>query len=228
MSINTLKRKTYAQYKNNSVSKPQFSLFGTRRSQGYVGQDTRGRSLPKTIMKGNTPKGHGGCCGKYPIKTIVQSAVTSLNNSSVVKPTVFATKGMLMTKYRWIRRPQPFSTTKSSTSFSQNNYTQSQYIENTARKSIMNADLDTCQRNKYIPTTACASFFRSNNDSQRSAKAKLCLRNTKDLTNPIATPKHRVAMMESEYIRRLTGNCNMYDKTFKLKTDGAPRFNQVK
>lgn len=222
MSINTLKRKTYAKYKNNSVAVPQFSLNGTRRSQGYVGQDMRGRSLPKTIMKGNVPKGHGGCCGKYTIKPIVQSAVTSLNNPSVVKSSVLGTQGMIMTKYRWIRRPQPYSTTKTSTSFSQNNFTQSQRIENKARITIANASALSCQVNKYTPTAACANFFRSNRDSQRPGKAKICLRNTKDLTDPITTPKHRVAMMESDYIRKLVGDCRNYDKKFPAKIRGAP------
>jgi hypothetical protein len=130
--------------------------------------------------------------------------------------------GMLMTKYRWIRRPQPFSTTKSSTSFSQNNYTQSQHTENKAKNAIANASLATCQKNKYIPTSACAGFFRSNRDSQRPGKAKICLRNTKDLTDPITTPRYRIAMMESDYIRKLTSDCRNYDKIFPLKTRGAP------
>ena len=114
MSIVTMKRKTAATIKNDSVGFRNFSLNGTRRSQGYVGQDMRGRSLPKTIMKGNTPKGHGGCCGKYVKGTIVKSIVTlnSPNNPAVVKSSVLGTNGMIMTKYRWIRRPQPYSTTK--------------------------------------------------------------------------------------------------------------------
>ena len=59
MSIVTMKRKTAATIKNDSVGLRNFSLNGTRRNQGYVGQDMRGRSLPKTIMKGNVAKGYG-------------------------------------------------------------------------------------------------------------------------------------------------------------------------
>ena len=221
MSIQTMKKKTAAKYNNNSVSKPNFSLNGTRRSQGYVGQDMRGRSLPKTIMKGNVPKGHGGCCGKYPIKPIVQSAVTSLNNTAFIKSSVLGTQGHIMTRYRWIRRPQPFSTTKTGVSFSQNNFTQSQYTENKARITIAKSNSLSCQVNKYIPTTACADFFRSNRDSQRSGKAKVCLRNTKDLTDPITTPRYRVAMIESDYIRKKVGNCRNYDEKFPTKIRGA-------
>ena len=113
MSIVTLKRKTQVQYNNMSVgSKTGFSLNGTHRSQGYVGQTMLSRSFPRTPMKGNVAKGHGGCCGKYPQHGIIQSAVTSLNDPTVVKQSVLDTKGMIRTHYRWIWRPQPFSMTK--------------------------------------------------------------------------------------------------------------------
>jgi len=223
MSIQTLKRKTAAKFKTNSSARPQFSLYGTRRSQGYVGQDTLGRSLPKTIMKGNVAKGHGGCCGKYPIRPIIQSAVTSLNNPKIIKSTVFSTSGMLTTKHRWIRRPRPFSMTKSSTSFSQNNFTQSQYIENMARSTIAAANLTSCQPNKYIPTK-CAKMFMTSSNSQHPGKTKACFGITKDLTNPIETPKYRIATIQSEYLRRLKGGCESYDKKFDRKNRGAPTF----
>ena len=77
MSIATLKKKTAAKYNNMSVSEPKFSLNGGHRSQGWVGQTTLSRSLPKTPMVGNTPKGSGGCCGTYRVTPIVQSAVKS-------------------------------------------------------------------------------------------------------------------------------------------------------
>ena len=60
MSIATLKRKTLAKYNNMSVGQPQFSLNGTHRSQGYVGQTMLSRSLPRSLMKGNVIRGHGG------------------------------------------------------------------------------------------------------------------------------------------------------------------------
>ena len=114
MSIATLKKKTAAKYNNASVNVPQFSINGGYRNQGWVGQTTLSRSLPKTPMVGNTPKGHGGCCGTYNIGTIVQSAVTSTNNPADIKPSVLSTDGMLDTKYRWIGRPAPYTSVKSS------------------------------------------------------------------------------------------------------------------
>jgi len=100
MSIATLKRKTSAKYNNSSVnSKNGFSLNGTHRSQGYVGQTSLSRSFPRTPMKGNTARGHGGCCGTYKSSPIIQSCVTSTEDSSVVKSSVISTKGMLATRY---------------------------------------------------------------------------------------------------------------------------------
>lgn len=96
MSIVALKKKVQSQYDNMSVnSKNGFSLNGTRRNQGYVGQTMLSRSLPRTTCKGNVPKGWGGCCGKYAIKPIIQSGVNYLNNPNVVKSSVVSTKGML-------------------------------------------------------------------------------------------------------------------------------------
>ena len=44
MSLATLKRKTAAKYNNSSVGHANFSLNGTHRSQGYVGQNLRSGS----------------------------------------------------------------------------------------------------------------------------------------------------------------------------------------
>ena len=99
MSIATLKRKTQTKYNNMSVGQPQFSLNGTHRSQGYVGQTMLSRHLPTSLMKGNVIRGHGGCCGTYPIKPIVQSGVNYQEDSRVVKSSVIHTAGMIETKY---------------------------------------------------------------------------------------------------------------------------------
>jgi hypothetical protein len=76
MSIATLKRKSLAKYNNSSVnSKHGFSLNGTYRNQGYVGQTSLSRSFPRTAMKGNT------------------------EDNSVVKSSVMTSKGMISTRY---------------------------------------------------------------------------------------------------------------------------------
>jgi len=114
MSIVTLKRKTQTQYNNMSVgSLNGFSLNGGYRSLTYIGKSAQSDHYPRTLMNGNVIRGHGGCCGNYNIKPIVYSNDTiSLQDSSIIKPSVLSTRGMLETKYRWITRPQPFATVK--------------------------------------------------------------------------------------------------------------------
>lgn len=127
MSLATLKKKTQTKYNNMSVgSKTGFSINGTHRSQGYVGQTSLSRSLPRTLMKGNVAIGHGGCCGKFRKMPIVQSAVISLENPNVVKSSVLGTSGMISTKYQWIKRPQPYTSVKPDNN--NNNNSQSDYI----------------------------------------------------------------------------------------------------
>lgn len=77
MSIATLKRKTKEKYNNSSVGRKGFSINGSTRNQGWVGQ----MSLSRV---------HG---------------ITSLNDNTYVKASVIGTKGMLMKKFRWIGGP---------------------------------------------------------------------------------------------------------------------------
>ena len=134
MSIVTLKKKTQTQYNNMSVGMKGFSLNGTHRSQGYVGQTNLSRSLPKTNMKGNVACGYGGSCGTFLKPPIIQSAVISLNDPVVVKSSVLGTYGMLETKYQWIRRPQPFSSIKPDGNHNIN--FQSNYTDNLSKKTV--------------------------------------------------------------------------------------------
>jgi hypothetical protein len=116
MSIATLKRKTLTQYHNMSAGSKNggFSLNGTHRSQGYIGQSmlSRAKSLPVTNYKNGVPKGHGGCCGKFPRKLIMQNSTFTTENPAVVKPSVLTNSGLISTKYRWIRRGKLYANVK--------------------------------------------------------------------------------------------------------------------
>jgi hypothetical protein len=113
MSIVTLKKKTQTQYNNMSVGVKAFSINGGYRSLTYIGKDAQTNHYPKTLMNDNVIRGHGGCCGSYNIKPIVESNdIISFQDSSIIKPSVLSTKGMLATRFRWITRPQPFATVK--------------------------------------------------------------------------------------------------------------------
>lgn len=121
MSIATLKKKTQAKYNNNSVGFKNFSINGTTRNQGYVGQDSRSRSLIKTPMVGNVPRGSSACCGKYPVNIVYPSGINYEENNSQIKPSVLSNYGSIATHYRWIKRPQPFTSVKPDTNLSLNN-----------------------------------------------------------------------------------------------------------
>lgn len=132
MSIATLKRKTLAKYNNSSVNTGEgFSLNGSYRNQGYVGQTSLSRSLPRTLMKGNTIRGHGGCCGTYNITRIVQSGVTSFENNSVIKQSVMNTKGMIQKRLSC----NPCNVVKPDSNLNAN--TQGEHISRKEKKSLL-------------------------------------------------------------------------------------------
>jgi hypothetical protein len=101
MSLATLKKKSQTLYNNLSVGVDGFSLNGTHRSGGYIGQSTQSRHLTRTLMKGNVVKGSGGCCGAYVVTNVKPSELACLNDPMVVKPAVMNNAGMLHTKYKW-------------------------------------------------------------------------------------------------------------------------------
>ena len=74
-----------------------FSLNGTHRNQGYVGQTSLSRSIIRTPHKGATPKGHGGCCGTYPTNIIKESTTCCTEDASVVKTSSINTHGLIDT-----------------------------------------------------------------------------------------------------------------------------------
>jgi hypothetical protein len=191
LSIATLKRKTQTKYNNMSVGEKQFSLNGSHRNQGFVGQTSLSRSLPRTLMKGNTLRGHGGCCGTYFITPIVQSAVKTTEDSSIVKSSVINTQGMIDTKYRWIRRPQPFSSTKPDNNSNTN--TQEQYIEKLAKRTI-NESLEECDT---IHTSTCCNI-------PRAGKPKVF-----NFTKPLSS---YVPISSGEYTRNIVLPCEQNDE----------------
>ena len=139
MSIVALKRKSAA-LKNQSVGSQGFSINGTMRNQGYVGQSTQSRFFIHTPHKGAIAKGSGGCCGKYNDSINIEpSEICSLEDSSVVKPSVLSTKGMLAKKNRWVGRPAPFAVVKPDSNHSV--YSQSSYTEALKKKTLNNIEL---------------------------------------------------------------------------------------
>lgn len=214
MSIVALKRKTQNQYNNMSVgSKQGFSLNGTHRSQGYVGQSTQSRFLSRTLMKGNVVKGHGGCCGTFNVGTIIKSSYLSTENPNVVKSSVLGTSGMIATQYRWIRRPQPFSTTKSDNNNNLN--TQQQHIELVKKAAINHPDLS-CNIVKSLDyTKTCKKDCNSSSTNYNYHNYD------------VKTDHNKTKIMhQSTYIEALGGKCAnnpaMNQIIAPKKTQGVP------
>jgi hypothetical protein len=140
MSIVALKRKTEALYKNLSVGQKNFSINGTTRNQGYIGQTSLSRSLTHTPHKGFSAKGSGGNSGEYDTSVdIPASEICCLEDTSVVKKSVLSTKGMLATKNRWITRPFPHSSVKPD--YNRNVNDQGDYLTRLVKKTITNIEV---------------------------------------------------------------------------------------
>ena len=204
MSIATLKRKTNTQYNNMSVNQKHFSLNGTHRSQGWVGQTMLSRSLPRTIAKGNTLKGWGGSNGTYPKHPIIQSAVLSTNDPKIIKPSVISGIGLIHTKYRWIRRPAPFTSVKPDATLNVNSA--SDHINRLRLKTIQNISVCPSSQ-KVVISRKC---LKQSNYQQYSNNYQCEM-----LTKPDTSTG---SVSQTTYLERLDGSCAIYDKYKVLRT----------
>lgn len=195
MSLATLKKKTATKYNAMSVgSKQGFSINGTYRNQGYIGQTSHSRYIPKTPMKGSVFKGHGGCCGTFKIKNI-NATQQDVNDNSQIKSSSINTVGLISTKYRWIRRPYPYAVVKPDTNNNLN--TANDYTVRIGKQTIKDANdcssstKDTCMK------TSCAGMTVSNYSNY-----------SKNAYNNIAKDSSLyVAMNQSRYISELHDTC---------------------
>ena len=113
MSIVVLKKKSKRFVQPISgIEEYGFSLNGTLRNIGRVGETNLAKSTHRTLFKGNIPRGHGGRDGKYPISISnsgegVLSAGEGLgtfNDSNTVKRSVQNTKGLIEEKLNFGRQ----------------------------------------------------------------------------------------------------------------------------
>ena len=177
-----------------SVGQKQFSLNGGYRNQGFVGQTSLSRSLPRTPMKGNVPKGNGGCCGAFPKNHIIQSAVTSLNVPSVIKHSVLSNRGYIHTQYRWILRPQPYSVFKTpGTDFST-------YVDKLHDTTVKCANASSVNGNSGVVNSGCKGLVPIQ-------RPKVCVFITKNLLNPETIEDRYVACQDTK--QRMKNNANI-------------------
>ena len=202
MSIATLKRKTQTKYNNMSVGRTQgFSINGVFRNQGYVGQTSLSRSLPRTLLQG-----YGGCCGTYNNVPVVMSSVTSTEDSNTVKKSVLGTSGMLSTKYRWIRRPQPHATVKPD--INNNNSDQSTYLTKKIKKTISEI------KKGNDPNNATCTNVNTTIPSSCVTSKKVC--------EHTRSENEYLAISSSEYITQLNDLCQENDVITSRPTCGEP------
>jgi hypothetical protein len=230
MSIATLKKKTMTQYNNMSVGSKNggFSINGTRRNQGYIGRGVLGLHFPRTPMRGNEARGSGGCCGTYHRTTIVQSGIpyptgtngkSANNDPSVVKSSVLDTNGLIMTKYRWIRRPQPYSVVKPDSNMIQN--TQQSYIDNLSKSTV--AALSACDTGSICKpaATTCGGLTKD----QRPRPFDTVIRIPRGWYSITKTAENTPALgpiSQSQFIQALGGSCQKYDVYPKTNTRNGP------
>lgn len=140
MSLATLKKKTNAKYNNASVGNTGFSLNGTHRNQGYVGQTSLSRTIIGTPMRGNVARGHGGCCGTYNTN-MVKPSLCGLEDSKIVKSSVLSSKGMLRLKHKWANRGGEYAPVKPD---SNNNNNFSSMYTSYKRREVLNNITKNC------------------------------------------------------------------------------------
>jgi hypothetical protein len=206
MSVATLKKKTQSKYNNMSVGVKQFSLNGTHRNQGYVGQTTLSRSLPRTLARGNTLRGYGGTNGHFIQYPSVISAVTSTEDSNIIKPSVLSYDGMIATQYRWIKRPQPFTIVKPDNTRNAN--TQQDYIYYLQNKTMN--EYNNCSSNNKT----CTNIFRKD--------LPLNVRN-QSIYNFTKPKSSYIPMSQSEYLHSaLNKKCVSQDYKYQSSIQQTP------
>lgn len=109
MSLVVLKRKSQTKYSKISSKKGDFSINNPRRVGSHSNQHQT-----QTPMKGNVPRGHGSCCGHYPIvihksqynnyDPHVRDFVSDKSNTGV---SVKNNRSSISSRNKWIKSTYP-------------------------------------------------------------------------------------------------------------------------
>lgn len=206
MSIATLKKKSAAKYNNSSVNVPLFSLNGTHRNQGYVGQESSSRFTSRTLVRNGGLRNHGGCCGTFDIGQPVFSGITTTEDSNVVKNSVLSNDGMISTKYRWIRRPQPYAVVKPDSNHNIN----SQSMNIVIIRDDAIRDAASCYAVQECPTGSCNSSvtYTKPESSYVGSQDTLLFKG--------------VALTQSEYALLKRIKCSLQDEASVAGISGQP------
>ena len=211
MSLSVLKRKTnskYSRISSSKYSKDGFSLNNPRR----VGSHSNQVQI-QTPMKGNVPRGHGSCCGHYPIN-IVKSRYNNYDphvrefngDKSNTGISVKTNRSSIYSRNKWINRPYPNSVTKQIEQITYEQYIDSKKGKTNNCQSSNNVSSDTnnngCENNYVTNTTSCK---KQQNISKRvDIKDQSEYLNTNLLTNKCLPPTGNKLPNPLP----LTGRCN--------------------
>jgi hypothetical protein len=239
MSVATLKKKSKTLYKNLSVG-VGFSINGTRRNLGYIGRSAVGLHYPRTLMRGNEPRGYGGCCGTYKRTPIVLDSIcnpsnngnTSNNNPKIIKKSVLDANGRIMTK--WIRnmtqtkcisKPNPYLTVKPDSNMIQG--TQQSYIEKLSKQTVacLNATNSAVSYCKPFANT-CGGLTKSQRPRPFNCVIRIPRGWYSVTKNPGGLPSGVSNKLgpttQGAFIQALGGSCKIHDLPFKSGIQHGP------
>tara|TARA_B110000285_G_scaffold84524_1_gene96971 strand:+ start:286 stop:930 length:645 start_codon:yes stop_codon:yes gene_type:complete len=140
MSIATLKKNAESRYFNKVSSQNTFSLNGTRRNQGYVGQHNLMRSLKRTPYSRYGGPVNQGTKGNF-VQNIHNSGSCSSNDDTVIKKSTKSNRAMIFSKHKWINRGYPHAVVQPDCNFGENS-SQSLYIYQKANDNLCVKDQD--------------------------------------------------------------------------------------
>ena len=203
MSLATLKRKTEAKYNNMSVNTGEgFSLNGTRRNQGYVGQTSSSRSLTRGLRNGQYLRGHGSCCSTGTETPITQNEYTCLEDNTVIKRSSLSMMGMLKTRY--------CNNTCNIVKPDTNNNTsdQSTYITKKIKKTI-----NEINKGNDPSNTSCTNVNTTSPSS--------CV-NKKNVCENVRPEEEYLPISSSQYTEILNSACQENDVVTERPTCGVP------
>ena len=184
MSIVALKRRTNAT--NNVSTGGSFSLTGTLRNQGYVGQTGDSRSITYTRIKSNVP---GEISGAF-AANVVKPYFNCLNDSTVVKTGAMSQQAYINTRFQCLLAGSETVVKPGST---QNENVQSAYTSYKAKKALADyvKTLDpTCVT--PVAASTCANY-----NHQMSTNMCNIVTNEEDLS----------AYKQSDFVKILTKTC---------------------
>lgn len=137
MSLVVLKRKAGTKYgKLSSRGDVGFSLNNPRRIR------TRGgKGQTQTPMKGTAYRGHGGCCGTYPVQVLKSQHINSdpfeRDFQDIKTNTGISVKnhqGSMAVRHKWMKRGYPYYVVKDTTQKSYEQYIADKAAQNAAKE----------------------------------------------------------------------------------------------